>query len=91
MAADQQGIPSRLSLANDPSFAKDPTNVKHDLVQPWVDSLPTVHPAPMIVNFNQAQSLIDTALIPVWRGQRTAKAAMDALAPKLNAELRSQK
>jgi len=90
-AADQQGIPSRLSLANDPSFAKDPTNVKHDLVQPWVDSLPTVHPAPMIVNFNQAQSLIDTALIPVWRGQRTAKAAMDALAPKLNAELRSQK
>jgi multiple sugar transport system substrate-binding protein len=91
VAADQQGIPSRVSLAHDPSFTKDPTNVKHDLVQPWFDSLPTVHAAPMIINFNQAQSLIDTALNPVWRGQTTAKAAMDSLAPKLNAELRSPK
>jgi multiple sugar transport system substrate-binding protein len=91
VAADQQGIPSRVSLAHDPSFAKEPTNVKHDLVQPWFDSLPTVHAAPMIINFNQAQSLIDSALNPVWRGQKTAKAAMDSLAPKLNAELRSTK
>ena len=91
VAADQQGIPSRTSLAKDPAFLKDPTNVKHDLVQPWLDSLPTVHPAPMIVNFQQAQSLIDTALTPVWRGSKTAKQAMDDLAPRLNKELQAAK
>lgn len=89
-AANQQGIPSRQSLAHDPSFVNDPANKKHDLVQPWFDSLPTIHPAPEIVNFQQAQSLIDSALLPVWRGQKTAKDAIAALTPKLNAELRSQ-
>ena len=91
VAAAQQGIPSRQSLAHDPGFVNDPTNKKHDLVQPWFDSLPTVHAAPMIINFQQAQSLIDSALDPVWRGRSTAKAAISALTPKLNAELAKAK
>jgi len=76
-------------LAHVKTFLSDPTNEKFDLVQPWITSLPTVRLPTEIVNFKQAQSLIDSALDPVWRGRTTAKAGMDALAPKLNAELKS--
>lgn len=90
-AAYQQGIPSRNSMVHLPSFIGDPTNKKHDLVQPWLDSLPSVHLPTGIVNFKQAESLIDASLSPVWRGSTTAKSAMDGLAPKLNAELQTTK
>jgi len=88
-ASYEQGIPSRNALAHVKTFLSDPTNEKFDLVQPWITSLPTVRLPTEIVNFKQAQSLIDSALDPVWRGRTTAKAGMDALAPKLNAELKS--
>jgi len=88
-ASYEQGIPSRNSLAHAATFLSDPINEKFDLVQPWITSLPTVRLPTEIVNFKQAQSLIDSALDPVWRGRKTAKAAMDALAPTLNTELKS--
>jgi multiple sugar transport system substrate-binding protein len=72
-----QGVPSIPSMVQDPAFTGSPIVKGHDTVNPMLESLPTVHRAPGIVNFNQFQDQLDAAWDPMWAGSKTPQSAMD--------------
>jgi multiple sugar transport system substrate-binding protein len=86
-AKNMQGIPSRQSLAKDPSITQSPLVVEHDAYQPFVTSLPTVHSAPYVPNFGQLQDKIDAALDPVWAGKKQASEVTGPLCADLDKSL----
>jgi multiple sugar transport system substrate-binding protein len=64
--ANMQGIPSRPSIAESASFKNSPFNVQHNTVEPFTESLPTVHRAPSLSNFSEVQDAVTAKLSPVW-------------------------
>jgi multiple sugar transport system substrate-binding protein len=86
---NMQGIPSRPSIADSPSFKNTPFNVKHNTVTPFVESLPTVHRAPSLTNFSEVQDAVTAKLSPIWNLQATPASVLpgvcDTVAPLLKA------
>ncbi|HEX2236532.1 MAG TPA: sugar ABC transporter substrate-binding protein [Actinomycetota bacterium] len=68
--ANQQGIPSRPKLATAPAFKKDELVQKHDTLEPFLASLPDVHPAPYVPNLEQYLDSMEVALQRVWTGEK---------------------
>jgi multiple sugar transport system substrate-binding protein len=68
--ANQQGIPSRPRLATSPVFRKEPLVRRHDTLQPFLESLPDVHPAPYVPNLEQYLDSMEVALQRVWTGDK---------------------
>jgi multiple sugar transport system substrate-binding protein len=68
-----QGIPSREKIANAPGFRNDSFVKEHDAYEPFIESLKTVHTAPYLVRFDEAENAMSAGLSPVWRGERTAE------------------
>jgi multiple sugar transport system substrate-binding protein len=64
-----QGIPARVSLAEDPAVAEDPIVQEHDAFEPFVESLSTARPAPFLLNFAEVDDAIGNGLDPIWRGE----------------------
>ena len=64
--ADMQGIPSRKDIAESSSFADTAFNKEHNTVEPFVESLATVHRAPSLSNFNQVQDAVTAKVSPIW-------------------------
>jgi multiple sugar transport system substrate-binding protein len=64
-----QGIPSRPALAEDPKITDTSIVQQHDAFQPFVESLPTVRPAPFLANFFEVDDAIGNGLDPMWRGE----------------------
>jgi multiple sugar transport system substrate-binding protein len=84
-----QGIPSRRSIATSPSFTQNPFVVRHDAYQPFRESLPTVHKAPYLPNFNQIQNQVDAALSSVWSFRQTPTQALPSLCKTIGPELQT--
>lgn len=63
---NMQGIPARPAIAESDEFLKDPFNVQHNTVQPFVESLPTVRRAPSLSNFSEVQDAVTAKLDPIW-------------------------
>jgi len=82
--AAMQGIPSRQAIATSPEFTKDPFVVKHNAVQPFLDSLPTVHRAPYLPGFNQVQDAVDAQLDSVWSLKQTPEQALPVVCQKIS-------
>ena len=70
-----QGIPAREKIARSPEFTDDPFVRQHDAYAPFIESLETVHTAPYLIRFDEAENAISAGLDPVWRGERTAEEA----------------
>jgi multiple sugar transport system substrate-binding protein len=87
--ADMQGIPSRKDIADSESFKDTPFNNEHNTVQPFIDSLPTVHRAPSLTNFNEVQDAVTAKLSPIWTLKSTPAQVLPgvctAITPKLSA------
>lgn len=81
--ANMQGIPSRPSIAESAAFKDTPFNNAHDTVTPFVDSLKTVHRAPLLTNFNQVQDTVTAKLSPIW----TLKSTPDQVLPTVCAAI----
>ena len=77
--AAAQGIPSSPSIADSAAFRNDPFVVKHNSVQPFIESLPTVHRAPNLANFNQVQDTADAQLDALW----SLKSSPEQVLPKV--------
>jgi len=75
--SNAQGLPSVPAMVHDPAFTNSPVAQGHDTIEPMLESLPTVHRAPNIANFNQFQDQLDAAWDPMWAGRETPQAAMD--------------
>jgi len=84
---NMQGIPSRQSVANHADFINHPLIQKHDSLQPFVDSLPSIRNAPYLLNFFKYQDQIDVALESVWSGEKKAADVLPAVVAEINAEL----
>jgi multiple sugar transport system substrate-binding protein len=87
---NMQGIPSREKIANDPDFANDPFVKEHDAYEPFIESLKTVHTAPYIVRFDEAEGAIAAGLDPVWRGEQTAEEATARICEEVDQILTQQ-
>ncbi len=87
--AAAQGIPSRQSIAKSAAFINDPFVVKHNAVQPFIESLPTVHRAPYLPNFNQVNDAVDAQLDAVWALKQTPAQALPKVCQKVTALLKA--
>ena len=85
-----QGIPSRLSLAEDPSIADTPIVEEHDAFQPFIDSLPTARPAPFLSNFFEIDDAIANGLDPVWRGEADVQSTVTEVCQRVDELLAEQ-
>jgi multiple sugar transport system substrate-binding protein len=87
--ANMQGIPARPAIAESDAFIKDPFNVKHNTVEPFVESLPTVRRAPSLGNFQEVQDAVTAKLDPIWNLKADPADVLpgvcDAVAPLLKA------
>jgi multiple sugar transport system substrate-binding protein len=84
--ADMQGIPSRKDIADSASFKDTPFNEEHNTVQPFIESLPTVHRAPSLTNFNEVQDAVTAKLSPIW----TLKGTPSQVLPNVCAAIKSK-
>ena len=75
--SNAQGLPSVPAMVHDPAFTNSPVAQDHDTIEPMLQSLPSVHRAPDIANFNQFQDQLDAAWDPMWAGRETPQTAMD--------------
>ncbi len=64
--ADMQGIPSRPAIAESDAFKNTPFNNAHNTVTPFIESLKTVHRAPLLTNFNQVNDTVTAKISPIW-------------------------
>jgi multiple sugar transport system substrate-binding protein len=85
--AAMQGIPSRKAMADSSSFQNDPFVVRHDAVQPFLDSLPDAHTAPYLPNWNQIQDQVDAALDSVWSLKQPPSQVLPQICSKIEPEL----
>lgn len=87
--ANMQGIPSRPDIAQSASFANTPFNTAHNTVTPFVESIKTVHRAPLLTNFTQVQDTVTAKLNPIWTLKSTPEKVLPtvcaAITPLLKA------
>lgn len=86
---DMQGLPSRKDIAESAAFKDTAFNNEHNTVEPFVQSLATVHRAPSLTNFNEVQDTVTAKLSPVWTLKSTPAQVLptvcSAIASKLTA------
>jgi len=85
--ADMQGIPARKDIADAASFKNTPFNVKHNTVQPFVESLPTVHRSPSLTNFSQVNDTTTAKLSPVWTLKATPAQTLPSVCQAIAGQL----
>ncbi len=81
---DMQGIPSRKSIAESAAFKNTAFNTKHNTVQPFFTSLPTVRRAPSLTNFNQVQDTVTAKLSPMWTLKQTPAVVLPTVVSAVN-------
>lgn len=84
-----QGIPSRQSIAKSAAFTGDPFVTAHNSVQPFIESLPTVHRAPYLPNFSQVNDAVDAQLDAVWALKQTPAQVLPKICQKVNPLLKA--
>lgn len=86
---NMQGIPARKSIAESAAFKNAPENVKHNAVDPFTESLATVHRAPSLANFQEVRDTLTAKLSPIWTLKGTPAEVLpsvcDAVTPLLGA------
>jgi len=82
-----QGIPARKKLALAPSFKNDPIVKQHNTLEPFLQSLPTAHKAPYVVDFPVYLNTIDRGIDPVWSGDKTAAEVLPGVCDKVDEQL----
>lgn len=87
--AAAQGIPSRQSIANSAAFKNSAFATAHNSVQPFLESLPTVHKAPYLPNFNQINDTVTAELAPIWSLKSTPAQVLPAVCQKVDPLLKS--
>lgn len=85
-----QGIPSLPSLADDPEITETDIVQEHDAYQPFIDSLPTVRPAPFLPNFAEVDDAIGNGLDPAWRGEADVQATATEVCLRVDELLQEQ-
>ena len=84
---NSQGIPARKKLAIAPSFRNDPIVKQHDTLDPFLESLPTAHKAPYVVDFPVYLDTIERGLDPIWAGDKTAAEVLPGVCDKVDEQL----
>jgi multiple sugar transport system substrate-binding protein len=79
-----QGIPARQSLAEDPKITETEIVREHDAFEPFVESLPTVRPAPFLANFFEVDDTIGNGLDPVWRGEADVESTVATVCERVD-------
>jgi multiple sugar transport system substrate-binding protein len=87
LLANAQGIPARKKLATAPSFKNDPIVKQHNTLQPFLESLPTAHKAPYVVDFPVYLDTIERGIDPVWAGDKTAAEVLPGVCDKVDDQL----
>jgi multiple sugar transport system substrate-binding protein len=87
---NMQGIPSRPALADDPKITDTKIVQEHDAFQPFVQSLPTVRPAPFLSNFFEVDDAIFNGLDPIWRGEAEVQATATEVCQRVDQLLTEQ-
>jgi multiple sugar transport system substrate-binding protein len=85
-----QGIPSQPSLADDPKIIDTNIVRDHDAYQPFIDSLPTVRPAPFLPNFAEVDDAIGNGLDPAWRGEADVQSTASEVCQRVDQLLQEQ-
>ena len=85
-----QGIPSQPSLADDPKIVNTKIVQDHDAYQPFIDSLPTVRPAPFLPNFAEVDDAIGNGLDPAWRGEADVQSTATEVCQRVDQLLQEQ-
>ena len=85
-----QGIPARQALAEDPKITETAIVKEHDAFQPFIESLPTVRPAPFLPNFFEVDDAIANGLDPVWRGEADVGSTMATVCERVDQLLQEQ-
>ena len=85
--ANMQGVPSRPALARSPLFKNDPVVKEHDALQPFLDSLPTAHTAPVVEDLQDYIHIMNQGLDPVWAGKETAAKALPPICKQIDEQL----
>ncbi len=87
---NMQGIPARKAIAESEEFRNDEFNVKHNTVEPFTQSLPTVRRAPSLTNFNEVNDTVTAKLNPIWNLKAAPAEVLPtvcaAVEPKLTAD-----
>jgi multiple sugar transport system substrate-binding protein len=87
---NMQGIPSRPDLADDPKITNSEIVQEHDAFQPFIDSLPTVRPAPFLSNFFEVDDAIGNGLDPIWRGEADVQSTATQVCQRVDQLLQEQ-
>jgi multiple sugar transport system substrate-binding protein len=87
---NMQGIPSRPALADDPKITNTDIVEQHDAFDPFIESLPTVRPAPFLSNFFEVDDAIGNGLDPIWRGEADVQATAGEVCQRVNDLLQEQ-
>ena len=86
-----QGIPSQPSLADDPEIVNSKLVKQHDAFDPFIESLPTVRPAPFLTNFAEVDDAILNGLDPVWRGEADVQSTLTQVCERVDQLLAEQR
>jgi multiple sugar transport system substrate-binding protein len=89
-AENMQGIPSRPSMVKDPAFRNSPLIKEHNTLRPFLQSLPTVHTAPYVANFEEYLDTVDVGTQRVWRGAATAAEALPEMCQRIEEQIAEQ-
>jgi multiple sugar transport system substrate-binding protein len=87
---NMQGIPSRPALADDPKITNTDIVEQHDAFDPFIESLPTVRPAPFLSNFFEVDDAIGNGLDPIWRGEADVQSTATEVCQRVNDLLQEQ-
>jgi len=85
-----QGIPARPELAEDPEVTETPIVQEHDAFDPFIESLPTVRPAPFLSNFFEVDDAIGNGLDPIWRGEADVQSTVSSVCQRVDELLQQQ-
>ncbi len=88
--ANMQGIPSRPALADDPQVTDNEIVQEHDALQPFVDSLSTVRPAPFLLNFFEVDDAVQNGLDPIWTGEADVQSTASKVCDEVDQLLAEQ-
>jgi multiple sugar transport system substrate-binding protein len=87
---NMQGIPSRPSLAEDPEITDTKIVEEHNAFEPFIESLPTVRPAPFLSNFFEVDDAIANGLDPIWRGEAEVQSTATEVCQRVDELLAEQ-
>jgi multiple sugar transport system substrate-binding protein len=84
---DLDQIPARKSLFEHPRIKAQSWLNERGIIQARRDSLPTMRGYPIIPNYQEVDAEVRKAYAFVWRGEKTARQAMEEVVPVVNALL----